>query len=109
MPQLITVNRIRQQIIDLDTKKVYLNETQAEKELNISRYYIHKSLEKRIIVMNKKFAYYSYGMDVENLKDFYERNLECKVTEKAIKKLRRKHERYNRGRSATQPESETQT
>jgi hypothetical protein len=84
------MQRIRQQIIDLDTKKVYLNETEAEKDLGLSRYYIHKSLKKRIMVMNKKFAFYSYGMDVDNLKDFYERNLSSEITDKILKKLQKK-------------------
>lgn len=87
------MNRIRQQIIDLDTKKIYLNESDAEKDIGISRYYIHKSLKDRTIVMNKKFAFYSYGMDVDNLKDFYERNLESNVTDKNIKKIKKLKEK----------------
>jgi hypothetical protein len=77
----------------LDTKKIYLNESDAEKDIGISRYYIHKSLKDRTIVMNKKFAFYSYGMDVDNLKDFYERNLESNVTDKNIKKIKKLKEK----------------
>jgi hypothetical protein len=78
------MNRIRQQIIDLDTRKIYLNELMAEKETAISRYYIHKSLTQRVPVREKMFAYYSYGMDVENLKNFYISNYKEKKNGKKL-------------------------
>jgi hypothetical protein len=72
-----SINRIRKQIIDLTTGKTYMNESMAEKHLNVSRYYIHKSLEEKCPVGEKDdimFAYYSYGMNIEDVKDFYLQN-----------------------------------
>ena len=68
------MNRLRHQIIDLKTGKVYMNESMIEKELGISRYYIHKSLKDHIPVKGYMFAYYSYGMNIEDIKTLYMSN-----------------------------------
>jgi len=74
------MNRLRHQIIDLNTLKVYMNESMIEKELGISRYYVRKSLKEYIPVKgNKMFSYYSYGMDIDYIKNVYEENLDNKI------------------------------
>lgn len=73
-------NRIRTQIIELGSEKVFINESVAAKMLNISRYYIRRSLEEKIPVNDLMFAYFSYGMNIKDLKDFYEQNYNSKIT-----------------------------
>jgi hypothetical protein len=63
--------RRRNEIIELTTEKRFPNELQAEKALNISRYYIRISLKKQIPVKGKMFAYYHYGMEIDVLKEMY--------------------------------------
>lgn len=68
--------RRRQEIIDLDTGKRYINESSVAEDLNLSRYYVHKSLTKKIACKNKMFAYYTAGISIEDLKKLYEYNSE---------------------------------
>jgi hypothetical protein len=83
-----SVNRMRQQIVDLNTGKIYINESMAEKQSGISRYYIHKSLIERIPIGENMFAYYSYGMNVDQLKEIYMQKYSTKTTRsKKWKKL----------------------
>jgi hypothetical protein len=73
-------NRMRQQIIDLNSGKVYMNESMAESDLGVSRYFIRKSLKEQIPVGGSyMFAYYSYGMDIEDLKTFYMQRYDSKT------------------------------
>jgi len=71
---------MRNQIIDLNTGKTYLNESMAEKDIGVSRYFIHKSLTDKIPVREQMFAYYSYGMNVNDMKEFYMQNYNMKIT-----------------------------
>jgi len=68
------MNRKRNEIIYLDTEERFINESLAEEKLGISRYYIHKSLTKKIPVKGFMFAYYHYGMDIELTKEIYVKN-----------------------------------
>lgn len=65
------MERFRNEIIDLSTGKTYINESSAEKDTGFSRYLIHKSLSINKICKGAIFAYYSYGMDVELVKNLY--------------------------------------
>jgi len=73
------INRRRKQIIDLNTGKTYINETMAEKDTGVSRYYIHKSLVNQVPVRDQMFAYYSYGMVADDLKQLYVQNYHNKI------------------------------
>ena len=67
--------RRRNEIIELTSGERYLNESLAESKLNISRYYIRKSLKEQIPTKNDyMFSYYHYGMDVDRLKETYLQN-----------------------------------
>jgi hypothetical protein len=79
------MNRLRKEIIDLDTEKIYKNELMASKDTGISRYYIHKSIENNIPTINHQFALYFYGMNVQNLKNQYKENLRRLILRKKIK------------------------
>ena len=72
--------RKRREIVDLNTGKMYINESLAEKDVNVSRYYIHKSLTNHNIFKGQMFAYYSYGMNIEDIKKQYEANYSEKLT-----------------------------
>jgi len=73
------MNRIRNQIIDLSTGIKYINESVAESNLGISRYFIRKSLKEEVPVKNDlMFAYYSYGMDIDNMIETYKQNYNMK-------------------------------
>jgi hypothetical protein len=74
--------RRRQEIIDLDTGKKYLNESSVAEDLNLSRYFVHKSLTQRIACKGKMFAYYTIGINIEDLKKLYEYNSEKLLGEK---------------------------
>lgn len=64
-------NRLRQEIIDLNTGIKYLNESMAAKAIGKSRYLIHKSLMTQKICKGVAFAYYCYGMDYQTLLKIY--------------------------------------
>lgn len=66
--------RRRKDIIDLETEKVYINESSAASELGISRYYIHKSIIDRVPVKGKMFSLYYHGIIVNDIKSIYLQN-----------------------------------
>lgn len=64
--------RVRSMIIELYSQKVFINESQAAKYLNISRYYIRKSLKDKVIVNNRlgencAFFYNFKGIDCKQI------------------------------------------
>jgi hypothetical protein len=70
-----TSNRRRTEIICLNTGERFINESFAEKILDISRYYIRKSLKEHVPVKgDKMFAHYYYGMNIEEVKNIYMQN-----------------------------------
>jgi len=74
-------NRRRNEIIDLNTGERYINESFVEKTLSVSRYYIHKSLKEQIPVKgDNMFAYYYYGINIEEIKNIYMANYTNKIT-----------------------------
>jgi hypothetical protein len=62
--------------MELYSKRAFANELQASKNLNLSRYYIRKSLKNQKIVKNNinescAFSYYFFGMDPEKVLEIY--------------------------------------
>ena len=83
-----SINRLRQQIIDLNTGKVYLNRSMIEKDIGISRYHIDKSLKENIPIKDQMFAYYSYGMNIDDVIKIYMQNNHNKIiNSKKYKKM----------------------
>ena len=52
----------------------------AEKDIGLSRYFIHKSLTEKIPVKGQMFAYYSYSMDTVAMKNHYMQNYNEVIT-----------------------------
>lgn len=65
------MKRLRSEIIDLFTGIRYMNESDAASSVEISRYYVHKSIKMRRICKGHAFSLYSYGMDISLLKEIY--------------------------------------
>lgn len=85
--------RLRSEIIDLNTGQKYHNETEAAEATGVSRYLIHKSIEKHKICKGVAFAAYYYGIDIEFMKNMYnvdvrkKRDFEAEVKNRKEKKL----------------------
>ena len=67
-------------MMELFSGDIFINESQAARTLNISRYYVRMSLKEKKIVFNRlnekcAFVYCSHGMDQKKLlEDFLERD-----------------------------------
>lgn len=75
--QNIKKARIRSVIIELFSERIFINESQAAKHLNISRYYIRKSLKEKVVVKNNlgencAFFYNFKGINCKQVLKNYE-------------------------------------
>jgi hypothetical protein len=59
------MTRLRNVIVELNTKKAFPNELKASQFFGISRYYIRKSMAKSVLVKGYAFSPYHFGMDFD--------------------------------------------
>ena len=88
--------RLRSEIIDLNTGQKYLNESEASEATGVSRYLIHKSIEKHKICKGVAFASYYYGIDIELMRNMYNVDVRKKRNfehEKMVRKMRKEKEK----------------